>query len=80
MVGLISCAVLTFMDTYKQTSNIIDQTILEISRHGWFSTKDEFMVRCASCQENLNLTVPAPSSGIRWDGIQLLKKGFPQRL
>ncbi|XP_023342821.1 nuclear-interacting partner of ALK [Eurytemora carolleeae] len=38
---------------------------LEISRHGWFSTKDEFMVRCASCQENLNLTVPAPSSGIR---------------
>jgi len=38
---------------------------LEISRHGWYSTKDDFMVCCTSCKEYLSLAIPAQDTGIR---------------
>jgi len=38
---------------------------LEIARHGWASTNDEFMVKCESCGEYLSLKIPEQSSGFR---------------
>jgi len=38
---------------------------LEIARHGWASTGDDFMVTCESCNQHLSLAIPDQDSGIR---------------